>query len=81
MTQNPATRVAANVRAEMARADLRGPAAADALNLSQSAWSRRYRGYMEFSASEISTLAKLLGVSVDILLGNTDNSGHLSVPA
>lgn len=44
-------------------------AAANALNLSQSAFSRRYLGYVEFRASELKIMADLLGTTVAELVG------------
>lgn len=43
--------------------------AAAALHMSQSAFSRRYLGYVELRASEVASLAELLGVTVAELVG------------
>ncbi|WP_413466876.1 helix-turn-helix domain-containing protein [Gordonia sp. WA4-43] len=44
--------------------------AADALFMSQSAFSRRYLGRVEFRASELQTLATLLDVTVADLVAD-----------
>jgi transcriptional regulator with XRE-family HTH domain len=43
--------------------------AAAALHMSQSAFSRRSLGYVEFRASELEALAKLFGVDISELVG------------
>ncbi|AON97337.1 helix-turn-helix DNA binding protein [Gordonia phage Hedwig] len=48
--------------------------AADALHMSQSAFSRRYLGRVEFRASELQDLANLLGVTVADLVGADETS-------
>lgn len=60
-------RIAANVRAEATRRGVTGQMIAEHLELTQPAVSRRMRGHVEFSASELHKLAGLLGVSVDDL--------------
>ena len=44
--------------------------AAAALHMSQSAFSRRYLGYVELRASEVEALAELLGTDVCDLYGD-----------
>lgn len=69
MTQAPITDVAANVRAEVARRQIRQTAIAEHLELDQRAVSRRLLGQVEFSASEIKSLADLLQVPIAALYG------------
>ena len=59
-------RVPANVRAEVARRGLSQSALAAALNLTQSAVSRRLSGTVEFTASELAALAEHLQVPVSV---------------
>lgn len=58
-------RVAANVRAEVARKSTPQSALATALDLNQAGISRRLSGKVEFSASELALLSKLLCVPVE----------------
>jgi len=58
------TPVAANVRAEVARQDLSQQAVAELLGISQGAVSRRLAGRVDFSASELDTLARSMGIPV-----------------
>jgi len=60
---------AANVRAEMARRQVRQVTLAQRLGLSQAAISRRINGETEFSVAELLAVADLLGVSASALLG------------
>lgn len=62
MSKSIAHRVAANVRAELARNDIRQPQVTAALSLSQSAVSRRLRGQVDFTITELSVVAKLIGI-------------------
>jgi transcriptional regulator with XRE-family HTH domain len=64
-----AKRLTANVRAELARRGISHRDAAQALGLTQSAASRRMRGDVEFSLSEVEQLAALLEIPVTELLG------------
>ncbi|WP_096302924.1 helix-turn-helix domain-containing protein [Jatrophihabitans sp. GAS493] len=70
MTQTVADRAAANVRAEMARRGLQQVHVAGQLGLTRSAFSRRFRGHIPFSVVELETLASLLDVSLESLLGD-----------
>ncbi len=61
-------RLAANVRAEMARRSVRQITVAGHLRMSQAAVSRRLSGETEFSVSELVAVAGLLGVTPASLL-------------
>ncbi|ORB49822.1 hypothetical protein BST43_22695 [Mycobacteroides saopaulense] len=61
-------RVAANVRAEMARAGWNQTKLAPALNMSQQALSERLRGRVAFDVNEIGAIATALGVRVSALM-------------
>ncbi|MDF3280852.1 helix-turn-helix transcriptional regulator [Gordonia sp. N1V] len=71
MTRIGAQRLAKRVRTRTAAAGITQQQAADALHMSQSAFSRRYLGRVEFRASELETLAKLLGTTVSDLVGES----------
>lgn len=68
MANQPAKRLAAQLRDRLKGSGITQNAAAEALHMSQSAFSRRYLGYVEFRASEIQALADLLGVPVSELV-------------
>lgn len=68
---NLSAKIAANVRAEIARKGLTKNEAGTAIGLTQPAMSRRLRGEVEFSASELDRLAVLLGLPVAVLFGET----------
>ena len=70
MTTTTAQRVAATVRAEMARRKITQTAAASGLGMSQAALSRRLTGVTPFDVEELSALADLLGVSTAMLVGD-----------
>lgn len=78
MSRTTTVDVAANVRAEVARRQLRQIDVAEALGLNQRAVSRRLTGQVEFSATELHALAHLLDTSVDALLGNTPSTPAVS---
>lgn len=63
------TTTAANVRAEMARKQVRQVRLAERLGISQAAVSRRLNGTKDFTVGELHTVADLLGVPVADLLG------------
>jgi len=63
-------RVAANVRAEMARQRIPQVALADALGITQQSVSARLRGAVDFSVPELDLVARLLNVSAALLLGS-----------
>lgn len=66
MTQNDtlAQRVAAEVRAEMARQGKRNRELAPVLDVSEQAVSERMRGSLEFRLSELYAVARFLGVPI-----------------
>lgn len=64
-------RVAANVRAEVARRGIAQSALAEALHMNQAGISRRLNGRIDFSASELSTLGQVLSVPVAVFFGET----------
>lgn len=66
---SPAQLIASNVRAEVTRRNLSGQRVAEALGLTQPATSRRMRGHVEFSATELQRLAELLEIPVASLYG------------
>ena len=68
MTDLPAQRVAATVRAEMARRRVTQDQVAQRLGLSQSAVSRRLGGHLPFDVAELSAVAEILGVTPASLL-------------
>jgi transcriptional regulator with XRE-family HTH domain len=70
-----AQRVAATVRAEMARRRVRQTALAKHLDLSQAAVSRRLNGETEFAVGELLAVADLLGVSAASLLAEPADAG------
>jgi len=61
-TNSTAQRVTAEVRAEMARQRKSQTAIAKALNMSQVAVSRRLRGEVDFTVTDLARLADVLGV-------------------
>jgi transcriptional regulator with XRE-family HTH domain len=69
---SPAERVAANVRAELARQRKSQTELAQALSLPQSAVSRRCVGRVPFDINELTIVARFLGVSLDLLLVDRD---------
>lgn len=64
--------VVAAVRAEVARRDKRLQDAAEVLELSPSAFTRRLRGDVEFTVPEVRKLARWLGVPVSALVHDVD---------
>lgn len=69
MATSAAASVAANVRAELARAGVRRAEAAAAAGLSLPALHRRLRGEIALNVDELRLLAQLLGVTTARLLG------------
>lgn len=67
--------VVANVKAEMARTNLKAPALMTRLDMTRSALQRRLSGEIEFTATELATVADLLGVPVPSLLAPVDRAG------
>lgn len=70
MPSLPAKRVSTRIADRLRAAGVTQTAAAKALHMSQSAFSRRYLGYVEYRASEIQALADLLELSVAELVGD-----------
>lgn len=60
--------IAANVRAELARAQLTGNGVAPQLRISQSGMSRRLCGQQSFTLAELNNIAKLTKSSIATLL-------------
>ena len=60
--------IAAEVRAAVARKQVRQAAIAAALGISQAGVSRRLTGAVEFTVTELHIVARLLGVPVTSLL-------------
>jgi predicted transcriptional regulator len=71
MTQIHTKRVAAAVRAEMARRNVTQQMLADQLGMTQAAVSRRLVGRVPFDAEELGRVAEYLGVPVSLLFGET----------
>lgn len=69
---SPAERVAANVRAELARQRKSQTELAQALALPQSAVSRRCVGRVPFDINELTVVAGFLNVPLGVLLGDRD---------
>lgn len=67
MNKTVAQRLAHQIRAQIDAASLTQTAIGDALHMSQSALSRRYLGRVEWRASELAVLARLLGTTVEQL--------------
>ena len=63
------TTVAANVRAELARRQLRQGEVAEHLGMTQRAVSRRVRGEVEWNGEQLRLLAQLFEIPVSTLLG------------
>jgi transcriptional regulator with XRE-family HTH domain len=64
-------RVAAEVRASMARTRMTQTGLAEVLGLTQSAVSKRLRGKIAFSVDELEKAADALGVHPAVLLGGS----------
>lgn len=65
--------VAANVRAELARAGISQSTIADSLGITKSGVSRRMQGRISFRVSELCAIADLIGIPVHVLLAK-DNA-------
>jgi predicted transcriptional regulator len=71
-----------NIAAELGRRDVTQSRAAEALGLSQTAFSSRMSGRAEFKISELVRLASYLGVPVSVLLAGLDeDAGSTAVSA
>jgi transcriptional regulator with XRE-family HTH domain len=71
-TKTPAEIVAANVRAEMARQQIKQSEVAIAIGVGQSGVSKRLAGTVAFDVNELAQIAVLLGVPVARLLEHSD---------
>lgn len=71
VTFSPTPRVAANVRAEMARRRVSQESLAAALGMSQASVSRRLTNITPFTADELSKVAAHLDLPVAVLWGET----------
>lgn len=67
--------VAANVRAEMARAGIRQKEILDLLDMDRTTLSKRLNGHLPFSADELHLIAEHLGIEAALLLGATSQNG------
>lgn len=75
----PSARVAANIRAELARHRTSGSALARHLGIPQSAVSRRLNGHVAFDLDQLPAIAEFLGVPVAALLADPpDVAGAIS---
>ena len=63
------SRVASEVRAELARAQVSGNRLAALLGQSQPYWSRRLTGKVAFDVDDLTAIADLLGISVTAFFG------------
>lgn len=68
MTDTPAQRIGANVRAEMARRGISQVAIASKLGLPQTSVSKRLRGEVAFNVDELAAVADHLSVPLAALL-------------
>lgn len=66
-TQSHVQRVAANVRAEMARRQATQSSLARALGTSQQALSRRLSGEVDFTVGELFDIAEQFDIDIDVL--------------
>lgn len=60
--------IAANVRVELARANVSGVQMAAKIGLPTSTFSRRMAGEVSFDAEELAAVAAVLDISTDVLL-------------
>ena len=73
-TETVVERLASAVRAEMARKRITQGGLAAALGVSPAAVSRRLNGVVEFSVSELETVAHLVGLTAEALLATARTS-------
>lgn len=70
--------VAANVRAEIARAGVSQSSVAEALGISKAGLSRRMNGHLSFRVSELVAICDLIGISPHTLMSSgTSARAHL----
>lgn len=70
--------IAANVRVELARANISGAEMARRIDIPQSTFARRMTADASFSAEEIAGIAAELGVSADALLAGAVKRAEVS---
>ena len=68
MADTPSAATGANVRAEMARQGVTQMVLARKIGISQAAVSARLRGTTPFDINELTAIAAVLGVPLDVLL-------------
>jgi len=73
--------VAANVRVELARANISGVQMAAKIGLPTSTFSRRMAGEVSFDAEELAAVASVLEISTDVLLADVVTVTESSVAA
>lgn len=71
MSETPTSRVADNVRAEMARRKVTQRDLAEGLGLSQASVSKRLMGAVPWDVNELAAVASLLGVELSVLVTTT----------
>lgn len=69
MNSTHAQRIAANVRAELARKQVTQADIAERLHFSRAAIGRRTSGHVDFKITELYVIAEMLDVPVSALLG------------
>lgn len=70
MAQTPTERVAANVRAELARAQQSGRGLAGQIGMAPSSMARRLSGSIPFRVDELHRIADALNVAVSVLMAD-----------
>lgn len=80
MSGTPTQRIAAEIRAEMARQQRSQRELADALSYTQQAVSRRLAGHVAIDLNELDLIARFLGVSVAHLM-RLDTPTIAAIPA
>lgn len=74
-------KIAANVRVELARAQVSGVQMAQRIGVAQATFARRMTGEVSFSAEEIVAIAAELGISASALLADVASVDAGSEPA
>ena len=73
--------IAAEVRAELARHQRRGPEVARALDCSPSTISRKLNGRVPFTVAELVTIANLLGIDAGRFYSTDTAASHVDSPS
>lgn len=73
--------IAANVRVELARANVSGVQMAAKIGLPTSTFSRRMAGEVSFDAEELAAVAAVLDISTDVLLCGAASVAESAVTA